>query len=307
MMDFLSIADLTPEGVVEVVERARALKNGDSPRPLEGKVIALLFEKPSLRTRVSFEVGIRQLGGDCVYLSKDDVGLGVREPVADVARVLDRWVDGIVARVFEHESLQLLAEYADVPVINALSDVEHPCQAIGDLLTIKEHRGEFAGQRVAFIGDGNNVAASLALACGSVGADFVLAAPIEYQVAGTAWEVAKERGAMNGSAMNWVELPQHAARDADVVYTDVWVSMGDEAEADQRMEAFGDYQVNHELMEYAKPDSIFMHDMPAKEGLEISKGMIDHPRSVVFDQAENRLHGQKAIMVELFGDEGSRS
>lgn len=298
--DFLSVADLTPNEVLSVVRRAVDLKNSESPRPLEGKIVAILFEKPSLRTRVSFEVGIRQLGGECVYLSKEDVNLGVREPVKDVARVLDRWVDGIVARVFEHGSIQTLAKYTDVPVINALSDVEHPCQAMADLQTIMEHKGSFEGIRVALIGDGNNVAASLALGCASVGADFVIASPQDYQIPSAAWEEAKERAAMSGSVVSWFELPQHAARDADVVYTDTWVSMGQEIEAVERKGAFADYQVNPELMEYSKPDSIFMHDMPAYEGFEVSKGMLDHPRSVVFDQAENRLHAQKAVMVELF-------
>mgnify|MGYP003303757098 FL=1 len=297
---FLSITDLTPQKVTQVIGRAQNLKNGPCPKPLEGKTIALLFEKPSLRTRVSFEVGVRQLGGECVYLSKDDVGLGVREPVEDVARVLGRWVDGIVARVFEHSSLVTLAEYANIPVINALSDLEHPCQAIGDLLTIQEHRGQLDGQRVAFVGDGNNVAGSLAVACGSTGTNFILASPMDYQLPSELWEEAKSRGAANGSSISWVELPEYAARGADVIYTDVWISMGNESETKERMKAFSEYQVNEYLMQYAKSDAIFMHDMPAKEGLEISEGMIDHPRSVVFDQAENRLHAQKAIMVELF-------
>jgi ornithine carbamoyltransferase len=298
--DFLSVADMTSDEVMGMVRKAENIKRTYNKRLLEGKIIALLFEKPSLRTRVSFEVGIRQLGGDCVYLSKEDMNLGVREPVEDVARVLDRWVDGIVARVSDHRSLQTLATYMDVPVINALSDVEHPCQAMADLQTILEHKGSFEGLRVAYIGDGNNVAASLALGCASVGADFVIASPPAYQIPGAAWEVAKERAGLGGTAMNWFELPQHAARDADVVYTDTWVSMGQEAEQVERKKAFADYQVNPALMEYSKPDSIFMHDMPAYEGFEVSKGMLDDPRSVVFDQAENRLHAQKAIMVELF-------
>ena len=214
--------------------------------------------------------------------------------------MLGRWVDGIVARVFEHSSLVTLAEYANIPVINALSDLEHPCQAIGDLLTIQEHRGQLDGQRVAFVGDGNNVAGSLAVACGSTGTNFILASPMDYQLPSELWEEAKSRGAANGSSISWVELPEYAARGADVIYTDVWISMGNESETKERMKAFSEYQVNENLMQYAKSDAIFMHDMPAKEGLEISEGMIDHPRSVVFDQAENRLHAQKAIMVELF-------
>ena len=298
--DFLSVADVAAHDVGPLIELAEAIKRGEAARPLTGKMIALLFEKPSLRTRVSFEVGIRQLGGECIYLSKDDVGLGVREPVADVARVLDRWVDGVVARVFSHESLELLSANMRAPVVNALSDLEHPCQAVGDLLTIKEHRAALSGQRVAFVGDGNNVAASLSLACASVGADVVLAAPEGYRVPGAVWRLANERAAMNGSKVEWEETPRQAVKGADVVYTDVWTSMGQEEESAARMKAFRDYRVDEELMGCAKPDAIFMHDMPAHEGEEIAEGMLDHPRSVVFDQAENRLHGQKAILYQLF-------
>ena len=298
--DFLSIADMEPEEVGTMVAKARHIKNGTTPRPLEGKTIALLFEKPSLRTRVSFEVGIRQMGGECVYLGGDDVGLGVREPVADVARVLDRWVDGIVARVYSHASLVLLARHTKVPVINALSDLEHPCQAMADLLTILEHRGSLRGQRVAFIGDGNNVAGSLAVACASVGADFTIAAPKDYRVDADTFEEATRRGATSGSVVIWLEPPVDAARDADVVYTDTWVSMGQDAERARRLKAFQGYQVDDGLMGLAKDDALFMHDMPAHEGEEIASGMLDHPQSVVFDQAENRLHAQKAIMAALF-------
>ena len=297
--DFLSIADLTSEEVGLVVEGAHVMKKGETPRVLEGKTVVLLFEQPSLRTRVSFEVGIRQLGGQCIYLSRDDVGLGLREPVADVARVLDRWVDAIVARVFSHGSLELLAKHSTVPVVNALSNLEHPCQAVGDLLTIREHKGALQGLRVAFVGDGNNVAASLALACASVGADFILAAPREYQIPSMVWNEALERASLNGSRVGWVELPEQAVRGADVVYTDVWVSMGQESDISERLQAFGDYQVNEGLMRHAKADAIFMHDMPAHEGEEIAKGMLDYPGSVVFDQAENRLHAQKAVLSEL--------
>jgi ornithine carbamoyltransferase len=295
--NFLSVADLSPQQLEQSIESAIRMKNGDSPKPLEGKTTVLLFEKPSLRTRVSFEIGIRQLGGECINLGASEVGLGVRESVADVARVLDRWVDIIVARVFSHDSLIALAAYADAPVVNALSDLEHPCQAMADLLTIKEHRGGLRGQRVAYIGDGNNTAASLAIACASVGADFVIAAPSDYQIPTPAWGEANRRASESHSKVGWVELPQQAARDADVVYTDTWVSMGQDDEAAVRLEAFKDYQVNEELMNYAKPDALFMHDMPAYEGKEIAPGMMDHPRSVVFDQAENRLHAQKSILA----------
>ena len=298
--DFLSIADLAVEDVSRVVQHALRMKKGESSNILQGKVLALLFEKPSLRTRVSFEVGIRQMGGDCVYLSSQDIGLGVREPVADVARVLDRWVDGIVARVDSHRSLEILAEHTSVPVVNGLSDREHPCQAVGDLLTIHEHRGGLNGLRVAFVGDGNNVAASLALACASVGADFVLACPDGYQLPSSVLGEAERRASSNGSSVKRVVEPREAVRDADVVYTDVWTSMGQESERAERLKDFAGYQVSEELMRAARPDAIFMHDMPAHRGAEISDGMIDHHSSVVFDQAENRLHGQKAVLSELF-------
>ena len=273
------------------------MKGGEYTKPLDGMTVVTLFEKPSLRTRVSFEIGIRQLGGDCVNLGASEVGLGVREPVADVARVLDRWVDIIVARVNSHDSLLEFAEYANAPIVNALSDLEHPCQAMADIMTIQQHRGELRGQRVAYIGDGNNTAASLAIACASVGADFVIAAPPDYQIPTPAWEEANRRASESQSKIGWVELPQQAARGADVVYTDTWVSMGQDDETEVRLEAFKEYQVNEELMSHAKPDALFMHDLPAYEGKEIAPGMIDHPRSVVFDQAENRLHAQKAILA----------
>ena len=298
--DFLSVADLPPDAVAGTVERALDLKSGADPgRPLEGRVAALLFEKPSLRTRGSFEVGIRQLGGDCVYFAPEDVGLGRREPVADVARVLERWFDCVIARVFSHDSLTELAAAASVPVINALSDAEHPCQAMADLLTLRERRPGLAGARLAYVGDGNNVAASLAIACGSVGAHFSMASPPGYRVAGGAWEEARARAGQTGGSATWHERPRDAVAGADAVYTDVWVSMGDEAEAAARLRAFSGFQVGPELMEAAGPGAVFMHDMPAHEGQEVAPGMLDHPRSVVFDQAENRLHAQKAVLLGL--------
>ena len=300
--DFLSIADLSSNEVGLLIERAAQMKGGPAERPLEGRTIAMLFEKPSLRTRVSFEVGIRRLGGDCFHLGGPEVGLGEREPVPDVARVLDRWVDAIVARVNSHESLTLLAEHTTVPIVNALSDVEHPCQAMADLLTILEHRGRLEGQRVAYVGDGNNVAASLALACASVGADFVIASPPDYRVDSATWDEATRRASASGGSVSWVPVPEEAAKDADVVYTDVWVSMGQDAESTARHRAFQGYQVSPALMELARTEAIFMHDMPAHEGEEITPGMLYHPQSVVFDQAENRLHAQNAVLAYLFDD-----
>lgn len=298
--DFLSVADLSAEEVLQMVQKAKAMKADASARPLEGKQFALLFEKPSLRTRVSFEVGIRQMGGQCVYLSKDDVGLGTREPEEDIARVLDRWVDGIIARVYSHRSLEILSENTSIPVVNALSDLEHPCQAMADMLTIQEHKGSFDGLRLAFIGDGNNVASSLSIACASVGTDFVLASPKDYQMPAPVLEEAQRRAAISESTIDWVETPAEAVLNADVVYTDTWVSMGHEAEKAERLPIFKDYIVDEDLVKGAKGNFVFMHDMPAYRGQEISEGMIDHERSVVFDQAENRLHAQKAILADLF-------
>ena len=298
--DFLSVADLTPDEVRQMIQSAERMKRDGTRRILEGKVFALIFEKPSLRTRVSFEVGIRQMGGDCIYLSRDDIGLGVREPEADVARVLDRLVDGVVARVFSHRSLEILAEHTTIPVINALSDLAHPCQAIGDVLTIYEHKGSLDGLRVAFVGDGNNIAGSLAEACASVGMDFTIASPRDYRIPDIVWAEAKRRAAVTESKIAWEEHPTEAVREADVVYTDVWISMGQETEKAERLRVFSDYQVNEGLMVGAKPDAVFMHDMPAHRGEEVSEGMLEHPSSVVFDQAENRLHAQNAILAELF-------
>ena len=299
--DFLWLADLDSEEIRQMVKKARSMKKGVTPKVMDGQVAALLFEKPSLRTRVSFEVGVKQMGGSCIYLSQSDVGLGTREPAEDVARVLDRLVDVIVARVFSHRSLEILAEYSAVPVVNALSDLAHPCQAIGDLLSMNEHKGDLEGMNVAYVGDGNNIASSLAIACSSVGANFIIASPQDYQVPEIAWNIARQRSAENETRLDWTESPQAAVDGADVVYTDVWISMGDEEEADVRREIFSTYRVDGDLMSQADSEAVFMHDMPAHRGEEVSDDMLDHPRSIVFHQAENRLHAQKAILAELVG------
>ena len=299
--DFLWLADLDSEEIRQMVRKARSMKEGVTPKAMDGMVAALLFEKPSLRTRVSFEVGVRQMGGYCIYLSQSDVGLGTREPAEDVARVLDRLVDVIVARVFSHRSLEILAEHSTVPVVNALSDLAHPCQAIGDLLSMTEHKGDLEGMNVAYVGDGNNIASSLAIACSSVGANFVVASPPQYKVPEIAWNVARQRSAENETRLQWIESPEAAVEGADVVYTDVWISMGDEAEADVRRDIFSTYRVDGNLMSRADSEAVFMHDMPAHRGEEISDDMLDHPSSIVFHQAENRLHAQKAILAELMG------
>ena len=299
--DFLWLADLDSEEIRQMVRKARSMKEGVTPKAMDGKVAALLFEKPSLRTRVSFEVGVKQMGGSCIYLSQSDVGLGTREPAEDVARVLDRLVDVIVARVFSHRSLEILAEYSTVPVVNALSDLAHPCQAIGDLLSMNEHKGDLEGMNVTYVGDGNNIASSLAIACSSVGANFVIASPPDYKVPEIAWDVARQRSEENETLLQWTESPEAAVEGADVVYTDVWISMGDEAEADTRREIFSTYRVHGDLMSRADSEAVFMHDMPAHRGEEVSDDMLDHPSSIVFHQAENRLHAQKAILAELMG------
>ena len=299
--DLLSITDLSRQQIEDILRRATELKKGAASAALAGKSIALLFEKPSLRTKVSFDVAVHQLGGHSIYLGPDEVGLGGREPVADVARVLERYVDAIVARTFAHANLVELAGSTSVPVINALSDAEHPCQALGDLLTIQEHAGHLQGLTIAFIGDGNNVATSLSLATASVGAGFVIASPPGYELPKLVVAMAQKLADESGSTMRQVVPPREAVQDADVVYTDVWTSMGQESEAQQRRNTFQDYQVGPALMALARPRALFMHDLPAHPGEEIAEGMLEHPQSVVFDQAENRLHVQKAVLELLLG------
>ena len=296
--DFLSILDI--ENINSMIMTAHSLKKTTPTQILESKTIVLLFEKPSLRTRVSFEVGIKQLGGSCIFLSNSEIGLGIREPESDIAKVLDRLVDGIVARVFSHKSLELLSSNTSLPVINALSDKAHPCQALGDCLTIYENKGDLRGLKLAFIGDGNNIAGSLALASASAGMHFSISSPKEYKLPESIWTQAKNISSSTGSQIIWTEDPEEAIKNADVVYTDVWVSMGDEDEKEQRLKIFKPYQVNEKLIKNAKSDFIFMHDMPAHRGEEISEQMLEHNQSVVYQQSENRLHAQNAILSELF-------
>lgn len=301
--DLLSIRDLSPDELDMLIRTALSMKRDGSPPLLEGKTVALVFEKPSLRTRVSFEVGMKQLGGSAIYLSQSEVGLGQREPVEDVARVLSRYVSAIVARTYEQDTLTGLAAAADVPVVNALSDDEHPCQALADLLTVREKKGQIAGVRIAFIGDGNNVSASLAMAAGLAGAEFIIASPPEYSLPPAILETAREWARRTGGAVETVVSPEDAVRGADVVYTDVWTSMGQESERRLRMEAFQGYQVDVDLMALAKPDAIFMHDLPAHRGEETTHDVIEGPQSVVFQQAENRLHAQKALLAAIMAEE----
>ena len=299
--DFLSILDLGDGEVDGIISKAASIKQGNTPQILSGKTVALVFEKPSLRTRVSFEVGVKQMGGTCIFLSNNEIGLGVREPEADIAKVLDRLVDCVVARVFSHHSLELLAENTSIPIVNALSDQAHPCQALGDCLTIYEKKGGLEGLKLAFVGDGNNIAGSLALACSSAGMDFNIASPPGYRLPEDIWNQARAIAKKRGTTIRWTEDPEDAVSEADIVYTDVWVSMGDEEEKKERISVFSSYQVNEQLVKFAKDDFLFMHDMPAHRGEEISDGMLEHPNSVVYHQAENRLHAQKAVLAELFG------
>jgi ornithine carbamoyltransferase len=303
--DLLSINDLNPEELDLLIRTALSMKRDGSPSVLTGKTIAMLFEKPSLRTRVSFEVGMKQLGGSAIYLSQAEVGLGQREPVEDVARVLSRYVSAIVARTYAQQTLQELANASDAPVVNALSDDEHPCQALADLLTVREKKGRLEGVRIAFIGDGNNVAASLAVACGLAGAQFVIASPHGYDLPAGVVASAREWAQRTDGTVETLISPEDAVKGADVVYTDVWTSMGQESTRRQRLEAFQGYQVDEALMALAKPGAIFMHDLPAHRGEEIVDAVIEGPQSVVFDQAENRLHAQKALLAVVMADESA--
>ena len=293
----LSICDLSIDNVGNIVNLAAKLKIDKFNEKLQGKSVAMLFEKPSLRTKVSFDVGIQQMGGHPIYLGKDEVGLGGREAVSDVARVLSRYVEAIVARVFKHNTLEELAMHATIPVINALSDSEHPCQALGDMLTIEEHIGLSKKPTIAFIGDGNTVASRLALAATALGSAFIIASPSGYELPKIVIE--KANGRSSKGQVHQVELPQEAITQAEVIYTDVWTSMGQENESAKRDKDFKNYQITPQIMDLAKPGSIFMHPLPAHHGQEVSSDMLDDPRSVVFDQAENRLHAQKAIFVHL--------
>ena len=297
----LSILDLTSDEILTIVHRARQISREPSWPALVGKTVALLFEKPSLRSKASFHMAMHQLGGYSFYMGPDEVALGVREAISDVARVLSRYVDCIVARVNYHSSLEELWRYGSVPVVNALSDWEHPCQALADLQTIHQHKGTLEGLKIVFVGDGNNVARSLCLAAASTGASFVSASPRRYELSDDTLEQARQRASRWGSQVHSLVDPLEAVSGADVVYTDVWTSMGHEADSEARIRDFQGYTVDHELLSHAKQDAIFMHDMPAHYGEEVPEGMLDHPQSVAFDQAENRLHAQKALLEHIMG------
>jgi ornithine carbamoyltransferase len=297
----VSAGDLTREQVLALFELAADLKQrwkeGRRGAPLTGRSLALIFEKPSLRTRVTFEVGAVQLGARAVYLSGQEIGLGTRESVPDVARNLSRWVDGIVARVFVHATVETLARHASIPVINALSDFEHPCQAIADWFTLWQRGLDPAKTRLAWIGDGNNVFHSVVLVGALLGASTVIACPPGYEPDKRVLEQARRVG----GSVEVTEDARRAATGADVLYTDVWTSMGQEAEKTKRQEAFSRYQVNDTVLGFAKPSAVVMHCLPAHRGEEITDQVLDGPRSIVLDQSENRLHAQKAVILDLLG------
>lgn len=301
--DFIAIADNSPDEIQALLNLAVKLKQqraeGGNQPLLGGKTLAMIFQKPSLRTRVSFDMAMRQLGGDALYLSPQEIGLGQRESIADVARVLSGYVDAIMARVFEHEHVLELARWASVPVINGLSDYNHPCQGMADGLTIYEHFGKIKGLNVTFIGDGNNVAVSLLHLCAMLGANFTLAAPEGYDMNPKALELGCEFARQSGSQVNTTRNPHQAVKGADVIYTDTWTSMGQEAEAKKRELVFPPYQVNQHLVSEANPDVIVMHCLPAHRGQEITDEVADGPHSQLFPQAHNRMHAQKAILVWL--------
>jgi ornithine carbamoyltransferase len=303
MKHFLDVLDYSSEELQAMLDLAIKLKKqwkaGGNPPLLRGKVLGMIFQKPSLRTRVSFDMAMRHLGGDALYLSPAEIGLGKREAISDVARVLSGYVDAIMARVFEHEHVLELARWASVPVINGLSDYNHPCQAMADALTIYEKFGRLKGIQVTFVGDGNNVAVSLMHVCVKLGANFTIANPEGYDMPPKAIELAKEIARETGSQLNFLRDPHQAVKGAQVIYTDTWTSMGQEEEAQIREKVFPPYQVNQQLVSEADKDVIVMHCLPAHRGQEITDEVADGPHSALFPQAHNRLHAQKAILVKL--------
>jgi len=306
MDHFLNLVDLTPDelrGLLNLaVELKEEWKAGGNRPLLKGKTLGMVFQKPSLRTRISFEMGMIHLGGQALYLSPLEIQLGKRESVPDVARVLSRYVDGIMARVFDHSDVLTLAEYSRVPVMNGLSDYNHPCQGLADFLTIIERKGrDLGGRKLAFVGDGNNVAVSLLFGATRLGMDFAIAGPPGYELPTDVWALGQQFAAASVSHLLATHDPHEVVAGADVIYTDVWTSMGQEAEGEERARVFTPYQVNEALVAQAKPDVIVMHCLPAHRGQEITDAVCDGLHSVLWDQAENRMHAQKAILVKLMG------
>jgi ornithine carbamoyltransferase len=301
MKHFLCINECTLEQLEELLEMSIALKklykSGGRDFCLPGKVLVMLFEKPSLRTRISFQVAMADLGGTAIFIRPEDIGgIGKREPIKDMARVLSRYVDGIMARTFEHNTVVELAKYATVPVINALTDWSHPCQAMADVLTIKEHLGRLAGVKIAYVGDGNNVARSLAIASAKFGMKMVVASPKGYELD---WGTIENANKQNPGSVAKTNNPAEAVADADVIYTDTWTSMGQESEKKKRIKAFKGFQVDSELLKSAPANAKIMHCLPAYRGLEITDEVVESPNSIIFDQSENRLHFQRALLKKL--------
>ncbi len=304
--DFIAVADYSPQELQAILDLSIRLKqerqqNGENRPLLKGKVLAMVFQKPSLRTRVSFDMAMRHLGGDALYLSPQEIGLGQRELVADVARVLAGYVDAIMARVFAHEHVLELARWSKVPVINGLSDYNHPCQAMADGLTILEHFGRIQGLNVTYIGDGNNVAISLMYLLTKLGGHFSIASPDGYVISEESVDLAQKFSQASGSRISLYRDPHEAVKHADVIYTDTWTSMGQEAEAQRRAAVFPPYQVNQQLISEANAEVIVMHCLPAHRGQELTDEVADGPHSAIFQQAENRMHAQKGILAYLFG------
>ena len=301
--DLLTLLDYTSQEVKDLITLATQLKTitkeGKCPRLLEGKTLGMIFEKSSTRTRVSFEVGMQQLGGYGMFMNARDMQIGRGEPISDTGKVLSGYLDAIMIRANSHEMVKELADSASIPVINGLTDIFHPCQALADLETIAEVKGSFEGLKVAYVGDGNNVAHSLVIACAHVGMDVAVATPVGYECQTDIIEKAKVIATANGSKITITTNPVEAVQNADVIYADVWTSMGQEEETQKRLVDFKDYQINDELVSHAKPDYMFMHCLPAHREEEVTSSVIDGPNSYIYEQAENRLHAQKAVLVSL--------
>ncbi len=299
----ISLHDLPAAAIIDLLDladRLKAQQKAGQPHPwLAGKTLGMIFSKSSTRTRVSFEAGMYQLGGHALFLSSNDIQLGRGESISDTARVMSRYLDGIMIRTFAHQDVIDLARYGTIPIINGLTDLMHPCQVLADLQTIREHKGRLQGLKLAYLGDGNNMAHSLLHGAAKCGMDIRVATPAGFACDPGCVEEARQDAAVSGSKIILTDDPQAAIRDADVVYTDTWVSMGQEAEKAQRIAQFAGYQVNEDMMRLAHPEAIFMHCLPAYRGYEVSAAVIDGPASVIFDEAENRLHAQKAVLVRL--------
>ena len=302
MNSLLSVCDIKDD-VKYILDLASKIKAGEvEDKPLEGKTLAMIFQKSSTRTRVSFDVGMYQLGGRAIFLSSNDLQMGRGEPISDTAKVLSRFVDGIMIRAIKHSDVEELAKYADVPVINGLTDLEHPCQALADMLTIKEHLGHWEGHKISFVGDGNNVSNSLLLIAPLLGMDMSLACPKGYEPNESILKIARQYASENNTEITVTDDIEYALENVDAVFTDVWVSMGDEDEASQREIDFAPFQVNSDLMSLANDGAIFMHCLPAIRGQEVTSDVIDGPQSVIYDEAENRMHAQKAILYYYLKD-----